>query len=286
MFKNIVKALAKADEKSVDLLHQLHQKPASEDGINMPTFQDFKPNFSHQADLVHVPTSKFGYKYILVVVDDYSRHFEAEPLKKKSAEATAKAFENIYSRWSLPKRIELDEGTEFQGDVKSYFKSHDVQIRYAMTNRHRQQGLVEARNGVIGKIIMMLLDLKEIETKKTSKDWFKSMEEFRKLIQFINDNIKYKPGKELDNLMITDANHNILPTGTKVRVALDYPIDIANEKRQHGKFRAGDIRWSKDIKLIEWDVLKPGQPPMYKISGEPILRTIQQLQVIPSQFVG
>jgi hypothetical protein len=280
MYKNILKALAKSDDKNITVLKQLHKKPNAESGDNMPTFQNFKANFSHQADLVHVPTSKFGYKYILVVVDAYSRHFEAEPLKLKSSDATLKGFENIYKRWPLPKRIEMDDGTEFKGAVKSYFQSHDVLIRYAMTNRHRQQGLVEARNSVIGKVIMMLLDLKEIETKKTSKDWFKSMEEFRKLIQLINDNIKYKPIDNATNLKITDANRNIFPTGTKVRVTIDYPIDIANEKRQYGKFRAGDIRWSKDIKVIEWNVLKPGQPPMYKVSGESVLRTIQQLQVV------
>ena len=80
--------------------------------------------------------------------------------------------------------------------------------------------------------------------------------------------------------IVTDENRNLLSIGTNVLVSLDYPIDIANEKRQYGKFRAGDIRWSKEPKEIKWIVLKPNQPPMYRVSGEHILRTRQQLQVV------
>jgi hypothetical protein len=79
---------------------------------------------------------------------------------------------------------------------------------------------------------------------------------------------------------VSDKNRDLLEIGTKVLVTLDYPIDIVTGKKLYGKFRKSDIRWSRDAKKIIWVVLKPNQPPMYRVDGEEILRTRQQLQVI------
>ena len=45
-------------------------------------------------------------------------------------------------------------------------------------------------------------------------------------------------------------------------------LDNAHKKKQIGKFRSADIRWSLEIHKIDWVVLKPGQPPMYKVDNE------------------
>ena len=280
MLKKIIKAMSEGEKLNADLLYRLHKTPIQDKGVEMPNFRDFKPNFTHQADLLHLPTAKFGYKYLLIVVDDYSRKFIAEPLKYKTSYTTMQGFKKIYEKWKLPKLMELDAGTEFHGDVETYFKSNGVKVRYAMTNRHRQQGLVESRNSVIGKVLFYIMNLKEMKTKKTSVDWYRSKEEFEKLMELINNEIKYKPPTEDGPIKVTKNNRDLLTLGTKVLVSLDYPIDVAHEKRQDGKFRAGDIRWSKEPKEIEWIVLKPNQPPMYRVTGEKVLRTINQLQVI------
>lgn len=283
MIKNIIAEL-KGKDSNTKLLSELHKIPKKEVGDNMPTFQDFKEHFTDQADILYLPTAKYGFKYLLVVVDTHSRHFDAEPLKNKDAFSTLQGFRKIYDRGLLkfPKILEVDDGNEFKGDVKRYFEKHDAYVRTAMTNRHRQQALVEAKNYLIGRVIFHILNLNELNNKKTSKDWYKSSGEFRKLVKVINDNIKYKPITEQKNgnILITKDNKELLPEGTKVRVTLDYPEDVAHGNRLIGKFRAGDIRFSKDIKTVEWIVLKPNQPPMYKVNGEHILRTRQQLQVL------
>ena len=282
MYKKLVKNRTDISNAELKALTQLHKTPIRETREEMPVFQNFKPGITYQADLLYLPTAVFGYKFLLVVVDNHTRHFDAEPIKKRDSGQVARAFEKIYSRFDLPKRIEVDDGSEFKSQVKTYFEDHDVDIRVAQTNRHRQEGLVEARNGVIGKVIMMILNAKELKTKKVSKDWFKNMSTFRKLIEELNDSIRYEPQVEdiQENIRVTDNNKELLPIGTQVRVQLDYPIDLAKEKRMYGKFRAGDIRWSTNIKTIAWNVLEPNQPPMYKVDGESILRTRQQLQVV------
>ena len=282
MFKRITRNHSNISNADLKTLTQLHKTPIRETREEMPIFQSFKPGFTHQADLLYLPTAVFGYKFLLVVVDNHTRHFDAEPIKKRDSGQVAKAFEKIYKRIDLPKRIEVDDGSEFKSQVKTYFENNDVEMRVANTNRHRQEGLVEARNGVIGKVIMMILNVKELKNKKTSKDWFKNMATFRNLIEELNDGVQYQPLVDdvQENIRVTDNNKELLPQGSEVRVQLDYPIDLAKEKRMYGKFRAGDIRWSTNIKTIEWNVLQPNQPPLYKVDGESILRTRQQLQVV------
>jgi hypothetical protein len=128
-----------------------------------------------------------------------------------------------------------------------------------------------------------MLSINELKKGKTSKDWYQSEEKFRALIEKINKSLSYKPPNDDtldDNLNVTKNNKNLLEVGKKVRVLLDFPIDVAYGDRQIGNFRAGDIRWSRDVKTIEWIVLHPNNPPLYKVSGENVLRTRQQLQLI------
>ena len=58
----------------------------------------------------------------------------------------------------------------------------------------------------------------------------------------------------------------ILPEGTRVRIALDYPINHVSGEKLHGTFRAGDIRFSKEIHTIEKIILSPNQPIAYLVS--------------------
>lgn len=58
----------------------------------------------------------------------------------------------------------------------------------------------------------------------------------------------------------------ILPEGTRVRIALDYPINHISGEKLHGTFRAGDIRFSKEIHTIEKIILSPNQPIAYLVS--------------------
>ena len=43
-----------------------------------------------------------GYKYILLVIDVFSKHMYARPLKDKSAKTVGEAFEDIYNEFQSP----------------------------------------------------------------------------------------------------------------------------------------------------------------------------------------
>ena len=69
-----------------------------------------------EADLVVMDSlskEKYGYKYILTVIDVLSKYAWVEPLKTKSGENLVKAFERILKNGRKPEKLHSDKGTEF-----------------------------------------------------------------------------------------------------------------------------------------------------------------------------
>ena len=72
-----------------------------------------------------------GINFLLVTVDVFSRYLRVEPLGRNGAEAVKAAFNKICSKNELnfPKKLWLDQGEEFFGDMASFgedvgFKNH------------------------------------------------------------------------------------------------------------------------------------------------------------------
>jgi len=120
--------------------------------INYSFFDVKIPNEVHQADILYLPHDDI-YKYALTVVDIASRYKEAEPLKNKSSSETSNAFKKIYQRGPLnwPNLLQVDPGREFQGDVLSTMKHHNVIIRQGHTSIHRDQAIVERFNRTLAE---------------------------------------------------------------------------------------------------------------------------------------
>ena len=284
-----------------DLLANLYKTPHREYKDDMPHFQTLQPNTIHQADLVFLPHDH-GYKYLLVCIDTFDRKFDAIPLKEKYSDVVMRAFKVIYEEHKIlkfPTCMQFDSGSEFKGDVKDYFHSHKVDVRYALTARHRQQGLIERLNQTIGTLLMKRMTAEELLTHKPATKWVSDVPE---LIRVLNEHrpqqpkemdekksdIKHKIPDKIEEPIFTKESHNIIPIGTKVRATLDYPIDVGTGKRVHGVFRSGDIRWNPKEREVEEVILRPNLPPMYLLDGtqdarrhtDQIARTFQQLQII------
>ena len=123
------------------------------------------------------------------------------------------------------------------------------------------------------------LNLKELE-KKNKSDEKKDDAEYKKSIKDddieptikkfgkdIEDNKQVKTVSSRDTPVIGSISKDILDEGDKVRLALNRPIDHLDGKRLHGTFRAGDVRWTKDIHTISKVLLLPNQVPRYMIDG-------------------
>jgi len=267
-------------------LQQLYKQPPKESGDNMPRFQPQNPNMLHQADLLFLPNDK-GYKYALVVVDVGSRLVDAVPLKTKQGSEVLDGFKKIYSDGYLkyPHRLEVDAGAEFKGIVKQYMKNKNVYVRTAKPERHRQQAIVERQNETIGHVLHQRMTAQELLTGEPSVSWVKYLP---RVIKAMNEEAKKrKPKPMAEDPIGHGISNKILPIGTKVRVMLDSPKDVAYEEKLFGNFRKSDIRWDQTIRTIKEILIKPRFPIMYLLNGnvgkrhtEPISYTRQQLQVI------
>lgn len=269
-------------------LYNLYKSVKKDKGKAMPTFQRFAPGLVQQADLLFMPQDK-QYKYALVLIDNGSRKVEAEPLKSKKSNDVKKGFESIYKRnvLTIPKKIEVDAGTEFKGDVASYFEKKHVDMRIAKRGRHRQQALVERANQTIGTSLLKRMTAQELLTGEPSREW---VSEIKSIIESMNKRVMKPRENKNETIIVEPSSKELLPIGTKVRVALDDPVETTSlkEKRLPGRFRAGDPKWSQTVRTIKEILMKPNFPPMYLLNGnvgdsqiEPVAYTRNQLQVIP-----
>lgn len=87
-------------------------------------------NFNYMSDLIEMPTTSKGYKWILVVLDLATNLFDIEPMKNKTAESTLNAFKQIIKRGILkwPEiSVKCDGGKEFSGVFHKYLGDHGTQ---------------------------------------------------------------------------------------------------------------------------------------------------------------
>jgi hypothetical protein len=275
------------DKKTVSEFANLLKPPKKEKYDEIPHISNniIIPAYLHQADLLYLPTDKFGFKYALVVVDVYDKKCDAVPLKLKTPEAVVSGLKKIYERKiiKVPHVLQFDQGSEFKGAVKDYAKDNKIRLKYTLTNRHRQNAVVEAKNKAIGGYIMKYQNEKELETGKQVKGWVDALPY---LIKYLNDTLPVKKGKPLtDDIITTEYSADLIPLHTKVRAVLDYPISAYNKSKLKGTFRTGDIRWGKEPRTVEKIILNPNMPPMYQLDAPKgfetrVAYTKNQLQVI------
>jgi len=81
------------------------------------------------ADVSLIASQNNGYRFILTVIDIFSRYAWARPLKTKSGKEVTAAFEDIFKEGRIPRRIQTDQGKEFENrDVLALFAKHDIEL--------------------------------------------------------------------------------------------------------------------------------------------------------------
>ena len=258
------------------IIDNLFKKVKKNKNPNRTHFGDYPENRVHQMDLIYLPEDN-GFKYALVVVDVGTRKIDAQPLKTKLSSDVVKALKTIYRREILkkPLLIQVDSGKEFRGEFFNYCDDFNIKLKVGKTARHKQQALVESANKKIGILIFRRMTEEEIQTGEVSVQWVDDLKPIVKSIndkiekKRINDEIKAKKQtnkKPKDDYQCSGDTCYLLSEGDKVRVALDYPRNVYDNKRLMGKFRESDVRWEIKPRIIKQVILQPQQPPLYLVS--------------------
>lgn len=109
-----------------------------------------------------LPTARLGNRYILAILDGFTKYIKLYPIRKQTTDATIKKLILEYiPSLGKPERIVTDHGTQFTSELWRK-KLEAIGIKHTLTSiRHPQANMVERSNREISKILrIMLHDLK------------------------------------------------------------------------------------------------------------------------------
>ena len=244
---------------------------------NVPLKQDY--NF--MADLLFLPTSDKGFRYLLVMVDLSNNEFDIEEMRNKESNTVLKAMMNIFRRGILKKpyaSIRTDSGSEFKGVFQKYLYNQNILHKVALPNRHMQLANVEALNKQLGRLFNGYMNEQELKTGKPFRNWTKIIGVVRSDLNKIRK--EKLPDNEADHVYpffdsgvkIKKKIKHVLPVykvGDLVHRLLDYPMNALGEK-QSGTFRQGDYRYEVKPREVDQLYYYSGKVPYrYKLKGIP-----------------
>jgi transposase InsO family protein len=133
-----------------------HQKQKS---INKPNISKY-PNYKWSADLIDLTIysnkkDNKKNKYILTVIDNFSRYAFAIPLKDKKPKAIIEAFNKIESKNKiLPHILLSDNGSEFKNkDFNTWCETKDIKQIYSRSHTPTDNAYIERFNKTLRSII-------------------------------------------------------------------------------------------------------------------------------------
>lgn len=112
------------------------------------------------ADLIDMLGSASGHRYVLVIIDRFTRYLQLVPLHSKNAETVADAFVKEYvTLFGPPKALLTDNGAEFINALfRDVCRILQVKTMYATAYHPQANGMVERSNRVIKDSLATLVD--------------------------------------------------------------------------------------------------------------------------------
>lgn len=232
-----------------------------------------------QADLVDMQKYKSENKninYILTVIDIFSKYAWATPIKKKTGNDIAEAFQNIFKE-RIPRKIHTDKGLEFiNKPTQELFKKHG--IHWFATENETKAQVVERFNRTLKSKMWKYF------TQNKTKKWIDILPNLVK-----NYNVSYhrsiKMTPERGSLEKNSKNvyENLFPpTEFKLRKPKFNIGDRVRISRKYKDFRKGYLpNFTEEIFIIS-EILKTN-PITYKIrdmSNEEIIGSFYEQEMV------
>ena len=219
---------------------------------NIPLLEDL--NF--MVDLLFLPETKEGYKYLFVIVDLASDEFDMEPLRTKESSEVLEAYKKCLKRPHIGKRlgtsIRSDGGKEFMGNFDKYLYNEKIFHKKARPYRHKQMANVEALNKQLSRLINGYLNNIEIETNEIYNEWLDIIPLLRtELNKIRKKKLKdYIDPDDYKTFNVVKAKKPKFKIGDMVHYKLDYPENALGKMQPTANFRTADYRYSAIPKRI------------------------------------
>jgi hypothetical protein len=223
LFKIMKGPTLKRIQAAIDkqLTHQLHKRePKNKVVAHMIAYFENETWLADLIDMSNFARSNNGYKWILLVIDVFTRRAYAKALKSKSAEDVLNGFEEIVLAKGMPGGLITDNGSEFTNREFQRFISR-VHHTTAEPGYHPTLGVIDSLTKTIkGKIFKRF-------TLDDSTNWIKPLGE---ILTAYNNTPHSGIG------MIAPSDAMIPENKQKIQ-----DINIAKNQRPKHKFKAGQL---------------------------------------------
>jgi hypothetical protein len=255
-------------------------KPARRRGYKTRKYKTSGIDHQWQADLADMQAEaphNNGFKYILVVIDVFSRYAWAEPLKSKSPRDVKPAFIKIFNEGRKPFKIQSDQGLEFESNtMRNFFSQHGIH-QFSVKSQYKA-AIVERLNQTLKAKMFRAL------THSNSKKWITVLPQ---LVSAYNKShhrgIGMAPNDvDGDNEMeLWRRNETETSTNKKVKVKVGDAVRLNKAKQT---FEQGYLpNWTEEVFTVV--SVSTGNPPQIKVQdydGNVIQGSfyIQEVQVV------
>ena len=204
-----------------------------------------KADYNLMADLLELPETKKGYKYLLVVVDLATDEFDIEPITNNKSLTVVDAMKRMFKRRYIKKpyaSIRTDGGAEFKDAFDKFCYENNILHKIGVAGRHQQTANVERLNRELGRLIIGYLNSVEEKELKTFKEWVEIVPKIRTML---NDFRKKPEGDPFTDIYPTVdlKKQPKYKEGDVVYRMSEKPLDALGRKQPTQNFRMGDYRW-------------------------------------------
>ena len=250
LVKNIIsskKKLGLGNNPNEILSHELH-KPKR---VNFERRRVISNHIDHIWGIDLITMIKYSkqnnnYKYILTVIDFFSKHSWFYPLKSKTSNEIINSFKDIFKKSKRkPKMIQSDEGSEFTNkQVQKFFNDNNIKW-YHTYNRDIKCSICERFNRTI------LNKIYKNFTLNNNTIWIKNL---NKLVKEYNNSyhrtIKMKPveasKKSNENIVRKNYNFEIINKKPKFKIGDKVRVSLLKNTFEKGY----TSNWSEQIYII------------------------------------
>ena len=223
-----------------------------------------KADYNFMADLLELPETKKGFKYLLVVVDLATDEFDIEPITNNKSLTVVDAMKRMFNRRYIKKpyaSIRTDGGAEFKDAFEKYCYENNILHKIGVAGRHQQTANVERLNRELGRLFNGYMNAIEEKTGETYKEWVEVVPKVRTML---ND-FRKKPEGDPFTDMYPTADLTKQPKykeGDVVYRMSEKPLDALGKKQPTQNFRMGDYRWERIPRKIVKVLRYAGKVPI------------------------
>lgn len=258
-------------------LYQLYRKTRKSRGISR--FKMTSPFERVSIDLIDFSNkpSIGNFRYIFVMIDNFSRFLITKPLKNKTPGATAKAMKEIIDEVKkyFDKKLGhvlADRGSEFMGEFREVLKQNNITSSKTIAGQAQSNSMVERSNGSLKRLLSKHKAI-------YGGDWKTNLNKVTDVYNNLrNDNSGFRPKRAVefkegtkDFEELKDNTEKRQDARKPKNMKRQKPLlvgDVVRVKIPKGVLDKGSTpNWSKRLHIIKDKVESDGKNLRYRLGG-------------------